>query len=109
MSVTITFNTVAEKPPMHYEHVIFLRPSSHFGFQGFEPKECVVQYDWMEVDAFGETTGNSACYDPETDSKYNLGDIYEDHKLIITFDGMEATPDTLWINVNDYWKCFDGE
>lgn len=94
MSVTITFYTVAEKRPEHGQEIIWLRKTSSFGYDGFYPRHIVVEYSWDD----GE--GCSCGYSPED------GDTLEGFNLRVLFDGEYAEESDLWLDVEEYWKCF---
>ena len=48
MPVTITFHKVSEKKPEHGQSIIWLQNTSSFGYQGFNPREVDVEYQWTE-------------------------------------------------------------
>lgn len=110
MSVTFTFNEISEKMPVHDQSIIFLNRMYSFSLEGFEPKECLAKYDWVQINENGEETGTSAIYDPTEPDVQGLvpGDILNDcWKLVMTFNGYQVTKDTLWIDADEYWNEFN--
>lgn len=90
MPVTITFYTVKEKKPLTGDEIIFLKPTSSFGYDGFEPRECCVEYLYVGEDG-------TECSEPCQDT--------DDEKIL--FGSIVADENTLWISVEDYWKAFN--
>ena len=106
MPVTITFHKVSEKKPEHGQSIIWLQNTSSFGYQGFNPREVVVEYQWTEYFLADKVaTGNSICYNygDETPEPEN-GVFYE---ISILVGSWELEPNDLWIDVEEYWRCFD--
>ena len=116
MSITIKFYTVAERKPKYQEDIIYMKPSSSFGFDGFNTMECQVEYVW-EGYYEAEPTGNSVCYDPKEDGIKEIGDYAdlvdspsvggEFYKLELLFDGWIPEDNWLWTPVEEYWKSFE--
>lgn len=107
MSVTITFHRISEKKPEHGEYIIWLRNTSCFDMEGFEPREILTEYQWTSLDEDGSPDGNAYCYDSDEDIK-----DFDDPKSVqldILFDGYIAQSDFLWISQEDYWKCFNSD
>mgnify|MGYP003345377661 CR=1 FL=1 len=102
MPVTITFNKTSEKKPENQESIIWLRTTSSFGYQGFEPREVDVEYQWTELDEDGYETGNSYTFESNEDFSNN-----EKMRLDLLFDGYIAAPNDLWVSQEDFWKCFE--
>lgn len=96
MPVTMTWNVAAEKKPAHNQMIIWLKISSSFDSWGFDPREVTVEYQWSEVDEYGDT-GSSVCYE-EGDEPL------EHHRLVIIVDGWELQETDLWMDVEDYDK-----
>lgn len=111
MPVTITFYSIKEKQPHHGEDIIWLSKTSSYGYDGFEPRDIQAEYSWECVDKHGCSNGTSACFDPDTESGYKLGEIVKIQgnlwKLQVLFDGWVADGNDLWIGVEDYWKYFE--
>lgn len=103
MAVQITFYRVGEKKPKHNEEIIWLKSTSVFAYEGFEPREITVDYCWFEIDECGEYTGIQCCYSEDD------GETLEGHALHMLFDGYIAQPEWLWCSVDDYWKALDTE
>lgn len=103
MAVQITFYRVGEKRPKHNEEIIWLKSTSVFAYEGFEPREITVDYCWFEIDECGEYTGVQYCYSE------NDGDTLEGHVLHMLFDGYIAEDNWLWCSVDDYWAALDNE
>jgi len=103
MAVQITFYRVSEKKPKHNEEIIWLKSTSNFGYDGFEPKEVTVEYCWFETDETGETTGVQCWYSEED------GETLEGHVLQIMFGGYFVEDNWLWCSVDDYWAALDNE
>lgn len=106
MPVTITFHKVSEKKPEHGQSIIWLQNTSSFGYQGFNPREVDVEYQWTEYFLADKVaTGNAICYNhgDETPEPEN-GVFYE---ISILAGSWELEPNDLWIDVEEYWKCFD--
>lgn len=105
MPVTITFYKISEKKPKHQEDIIWLRNTSSFDMEGFEPREIQAEYQWTELDEDGEPNGNGFIYESEEDLKdFENPDSV---KLDILFDGYVATDDFLWVGVEEYWSFFE--
>jgi len=109
MSVTITFHTVAEKVPNHGQEIIWLRKTSSFGYDGFEPQQVEVEYQLTELDEDGEDSGNAWSWCTEYTYKY--GEILTNddvpQRVDMLFDCWHAQPTDLWIDLEEYWACFD--
>jgi hypothetical protein len=106
MPVTITFHKVSEKKPEHGQSIIWLQNTSSFGYQGFNPREVDVEYQWTEYFLADKvSTGTAICYNhgDETPEPEN-GMFYE---ISIIAGDQELEPNDLWIDVEEYWKCFD--
>lgn len=109
MPVTITFHKVSEKKPEHGQSIIWLQNTSSFGYQGFNPRDVDVEYQWTEYFLADNNnkvaTGNAICYNhgDETPEPEN-GVFYE---ISILAGEWELGPTDLWIDVEEYWKCFD--
>lgn len=103
MAIQFTFYRVSEKKPKHNEEIIWLKSTSVFAYEGFEPKEVTVEYSWFEIDENGYPTGDQCCYSEED------GETLEDHVLQIIFDGYVVEDSWLWCSVDDYWKALDTE
>ncbi len=92
--LTLVFRTVAEKVPRHGQQIIYLaKGNGCFGYSSFEPKECDVEYSWVEISKDGYETGNSICWG---------GRPLGNYKLCIAFDGIEAEPDQLWMDFDTF-------
>jgi hypothetical protein len=105
MPVTITFYKLSEKKPEHLEDIIWLRKTSCFNMQGFEPREIQAEYQWTALDEDGTPNGNAYCYEGGEDIKdFQNPDSVQ---LDILFDGYIATDDFLWVSQEEYWKCFE--
>lgn len=103
MPVTLTFYTMSEKTPEHGQAIIYLRKGYSFDMPYFEPQECEVEYQWLEVDEEGDQTGNAVIYTPGDEP-------LEGHTLTILFDGWEAEKgDYYWIPIEEYYKAFGEE
>ena len=100
--VTFNFYTVAERHPNHNESVIYLRPTSSFGFEGFKPCETVAEYCWFGVDSDGTHNGIQISYDVDDPG------VPEGCKLEVMFDGWIAEDNWLWIPIEEYWSTLDG-
>ena len=90
----------------HGQSIIWLQNTSSFGYQGFNPREVDVEYQWTEYFLADKVaTGNAICYNcgDETPEPEN-GVFYE---ISILADGWELEPNDLWIDVEEYWKGFD--
>jgi hypothetical protein len=111
MPVTITFHKVSEKKPEHQQSIIWLKTTYSFGYQGFEPREIQADYVWENVDEDGRINGCAACFDPETEDVNDPEQIIngERWKLFLLFDGWCAHENDLWVDVDEYWKCFEEE
>lgn len=94
MSVTFTFHTVAERKPAHGQGIIWLRKTSSFGHEGFDPRQIEVEYVWDD----GE--GCSCGYDGEEEE-------LDGFSLRIMFDGEYVDEEELWIPLEEYWAAFD--
>lgn len=109
MSVTITFHTFAERMPAHQQSIIWLQRTSSFGFQGFDPQQIEVEYSLTVLDEDGEDSGTSICWNKRW--KRKPGDIFKQHgnqyRVDVLLDGWHASPEDLWIDVEEYWACFD--
>ncbi len=101
MSVSIIFYTMAERQPKHNEHVIWLRPTGSFGFDGFDPQEVNAEYCWFQLDEDGTFSGNQMMYS----SRNKIAPA--GYKLEIMFDGEVVDDFTLWCPVKEYWKYFN--
>jgi hypothetical protein len=115
MSVTIKFYTVTERVPKHGEDIIYLRPTTSFDSEGFDPNECSVEYVWIGFDPeYGEPTGNDICYGVAVDGVKNVGDcIISDegdvYQLKLQFDGYSPSNDWLWSPIEEYWASFENK
>lgn len=101
MPVTITFHKISEKKPEYNQDIIYLNPTSSFGYSGFEPRECQVDYCWFGINKDGLFDGSQIYYSPDDTT------APENYKLGIRFNGYVPDEDWLWIDVEDYWKSFD--
>lgn len=110
MPVTITFNRVSERVPEHNQEIIWLQKTSSFDYYGFNPRQVSVEYQWtgFYINEKGNKlqTGSAICYNtgdsvPEQEKD---GTFYEIDMLV---DGWTLDTEDLWIDVEDYWKCFD--
>ena len=95
MPVTITFHRINEKKPKDGESIIYLQKQSQFGFTGFAPGECDVEYSWLGT---GEFDGCQIGHNGESEM--------EGYELKIIFGSEFAEDDDLWVGVDDYWDCF---
>lgn len=102
MPVTITFYKISENTPQHGQEIIFFRETGSFDYSGYALRQCCVEYQWNLLE-HGLYNGTSVVYESEDDY------TPEEAELVILFDGQETTPDSLWIDVEDYWQCFDRE
>lgn len=112
MPVTITFHKLSEKKPQHGQSIIWLQTTMSFGYQGFTPREVEVEYQWMEYLSESKSgrklaTGHAICYDESADPpESDCREVY--YEIGILAGDCELTPDDLWIDVEEYWRCFDG-
>ena len=74
MPVAITFHKVSEKKPEHGQSIIWLQNTTSFGYQGFNPREVDVEYQWTEY--FLDNNNN----------KVQLPRLQEKHGSHIFFD-----------------------
>ena len=95
MPIAMTWKLFKEEKPKHEQVIIWLKIRSGGGCYGYEPSEVTVEYQWEELDAFGECTGCSTCY--------TEGDKQEaNERLIILAEGWEMVDTDLWMCVEDY-------
>lgn len=106
MPVTITFHKVSEKKPEHGQSIIWLQNTTSFDYQGFNPREVDVEYQWTEYFLADKVaTGTAICYNhgDETPEPEN-GVFYE---ISIIAGDQELEPNDLWSDAEEYWRCFD--
>jgi hypothetical protein len=95
MPVIMTWKLFKEEKPKHEQVILFLKVRSGYGYYGDKPLEVAVEYQWEELDEFGEYTGCSACY-TEGD-KQEIGE-----HLVILVDGWKISDTDLWMSLEDY-------
>jgi hypothetical protein len=93
MPVTITFNKVSEVKPQNGQEIIYLKRTESLGYDGFDPRECTVWYDYVDAD------GTSCCE--------SSGDADEVEQIM--FDDIIADMDSLWIDLDEYWLSFSSQ
>jgi hypothetical protein len=96
MPVTFTFYRKSERTPEHGEDIIYLKERSSFDYEGFEPRECEVEYCWFEQDEDG-FNGRQVCYEE--------GVEVPNAKLEILVDGCVMDDNSLWCPVEEYWTA----
>lgn len=108
--ITIKFHRISEKVPTPGQDIIFLQKTSSFGFDGFEPMQIKAEYQLTELDEDMEDCGSAVCWNKE-DKGRKHGDIFTvgecTYRVDILLDAYHAQPDDLWIDVEEYWQCFD--
>lgn len=62
MSVSITFYRVSEKMPEHGQDVIWLQPTSSFGYDGYVPRQIQIEYQWTLLDEGGDYSGGCRLF-----------------------------------------------
>lgn len=101
MPITITFQTVAEDKPTHNQEIVYLKPSTSFGFEGFSPRDCTAEYVWVEIDENGDDTGSQTIYNGE--------DTLEGHRLQLMFDCWFPGDSWLWCDAEAFSMLFELE
>lgn len=100
--LNIKFYSVAERKPKCGDEIIYLKPVSSFGSEGFRPTETTVEYCWFEKDEDGDFNGCQICYNEGDEN-----DPPENCSLEIMFDDYIAQPDWFWCTIDEYWNYFD--
>lgn len=106
MPIIITFHKVSEEKPEHGQSIIWLKNTTSFGYQSFDPREIRAEYVW------DDDNGTTACFHPDTED-FNVEEFVDSEegivwKLRLMFDGwFVEDSDDLWIDVEEYWKCFE--
>ena len=109
MPITLTLFSYDEKKPEHNEEIVFFKKKQDY-FEYFEPEHSVVEYCWFELDEKGVTTGNQACFDPETESEFKLGQKTKQDGsdwllLAIVGGGYIMDERIYWMNSEDFHNC----
>ena len=78
--------------------IVYFRPMSSFVFSGYEMNCGVVEYSWSEVDENNVDTGNSVCYNNETE--------LAGHRLDVFF-GITSSSGCYWLDSDEYLDCFN--
>lgn len=98
--VNLPFYRVSEKRPAHHQDIVTFRDRGWFEYASWEMIEARVEYQWTELDENGEHTGIACCY--------NEGDVTpENCRLDVIIDGLIATGDELWMDLDEFFELLD--